>query len=83
MKPGLKTSEFLAVLISAVPGILTLLVMFGVIGDADVTTLQDAIVGGLTAVGALIANAIVIWKYIESRTRVKETAIKSGMESAV
>lgn len=81
MKPGLKTSEFLAVLIGAVPGILTLLVMFGVIGDTDVATLQEAVVAGLTAVGSLIASAAVIWKYIESRTRVKEAALKSGVES--
>ena len=77
MKPGYKTSEFIGVLISAVPGILTLLVILGVIGEVDVTTLQEAIVAGLTAVGALIARAVVIWKNIESRTRVKVATVEA------
>ena len=82
MKAGYKTTEFLGVLITAVPTVLTLLVMFGVIGQIDVETLRDAVIGGLTAVGGFIANAVVIWKYIESRTRVKEAAYSSGIEPA-
>jgi len=74
VKPGYKTTEFIGVLISAVPTVLALLVILGVIGQHEAQSLQESITAGLTAVGAFVTNALVIWKYIESRTRVKEAA---------
>ena len=72
LKSGFKTSEAITALIGLVPGILAVLLAFGTINSGDVPTLQDAIVDGLTALGGLISSAMIIWKYIDSRTRVKE-----------
>lgn len=68
MKPGYQTTEFwLALVAQAVP----LAVLFGVIPHAD----QPAVTSGLTEavqnVAAVIGSAVMVWKYISSRTLVK------------
>lgn len=70
-KPGIKTTEFwLALLAQLIP----LLVIFGVIAPEEADNLQEAATQLVMAVGAFIAAVLPIWKYIDSRTRVKEAA---------
>lgn len=70
-KPGVKTTEFW---ITAVTSVIGLLVAIGLISFADSEMLADSIakIGG--AVGIFIAEAIKIWKYIDSRIQAKKIA---------
>lgn len=68
IKPGVKTTEFW---IALVVQVLPLLVMLGVIGPGDVSTLEGALTKAITAVGALAAAAWVIVEYIKGRVRTK------------
>lgn len=63
--------------------------MLGFVAVSDKATLEGALSDGLTAVGVLITSAMVIWKYIQSRTEVKKTEgdviiaqLRSNMEVA-
>lgn len=67
-KNGLLTTEFWTTLMAQV---MPVLVTTGVIGAGDVSTLEGAITRGITAVGAFVASAWVIVRYIQSRTDVK------------
>jgi hypothetical protein len=68
-RSGIRTSEFWATLASQ---FLALLALAGVVSAADAATLQDAVVKCVTAAGVFAANAWVIVRYIQSRTRLKE-----------
>ena len=68
MKPGYLTTEFWT---AAASQLLSLLVILGVITGADRTTLEGALTASITAVGTLVASAVVVWQYIASRTTIK------------
>jgi hypothetical protein len=70
-KKGIYTSEFW---IAAVSQALALLVILGIVTMQDKATLEGALSSAVTAVGTLITSAMVVWKYIQSRTTLKTPA---------
>jgi fumarate reductase subunit D len=68
MKPGVKTSEFYLTVVFALIGVL---VALGVISQEQAETLSAAIVQAVTAGAGLIVAVLPIWKYIDSRTKLK------------
>ena len=73
MKPGWQTSEFW---LTAAMQIIGLLVVVGVIAVGDKATVEGAVAEGIKAIFALATNALVLWKYIQSRGEVKVEAAK-------
>jgi len=71
-KPGYKTTEFWA---AAASQLLALLALVGLIGPGDLATLQDAVGKCIAAVALFAANAWVVVRYIQSRTRLKQSAL--------
>ena len=69
MKTGWKTTEFWMALISQV---IALLVLLGVIARGEASNLEAAVSNVMQATFALVANAIVVWQYIRSRTAIKQ-----------
>lgn len=67
-KPGIKTTEFWLTLAAQV---VPLLVIFGVISQAEAHTLAETIGQLIVAVAATGAAVAPVWKYIDSRTKVK------------
>lgn len=67
-KPGGKTTEFWLTVIAQV---LPALAIFGVLTGEEVETLNQAIVEAVKVLGVLVAALVPIWRYIESRTKVK------------
>ncbi len=68
MKPGVKTSEFWLTLLAQV---LPVLAISGVLTGEEVETLNQAIIEAVKVIGALVVALVPIWRYIESRTKVK------------
>lgn len=68
LKPGWKTSEFAVVLVTQ---IITILVLVGVIPAQDQTMLTTSVTEIVAAMTTVIANAVVVWKYIQERTTLK------------
>lgn len=68
MKSGVKTSEFWLTLVAQVLPVLTI---SGVLTAEEVETLNQAIIEAVKVIGALIVALVPIWRYIESRTKVK------------
>jgi hypothetical protein len=68
MKPGWKTTEFWT---TAISQLFALLVMVGVLSGGDSAQLEAAVVKCVTAIGALVTNALVIFRYIDGRIRLK------------
>lgn len=67
-RPGIRTTEFWATLISQ---LLALMALAGVVNAADAATLSDALVKCVGAAGVFLANAWVVVRYIQSRTALK------------
>ena len=67
-RSGIFTTEFWTTLVAQV---LPVLVTTGVIGPGDVSTLEGATTKVVTSVGAMLAGAWVIVRYIQSRTELK------------
>ena len=72
MKPGYLTTEFWLALAAQ---LITLLVLFGVVPETDKDTLQSVIATAIEHSAAVIANAVILWKYIQSRLEVKVTSL--------
>lgn len=73
-KPGYQTTEFwLALMAQLAP----LLVIFGVLSQAEAETLAATASQFIAAGVALVAAAMPVWKYIESRTIVKTQQYKT------
>jgi uncharacterized membrane protein len=70
-KPGFLTSEFWA---TAASQLLTLLALVGLISASDLASLQDAVGKCLAAAALFATNAWVVVRYIQSRTRLKQSA---------
>jgi hypothetical protein len=68
MKPGWQTSEWWATVVAQVFAMLT---VFHVIAPQDAVALQEAALKGVLAVFTLIANAVVVIHYVQSRTHLK------------
>jgi len=68
-KNGWQTSEFWK---SLIPQVFAALLLMHVVSGTDATTMSDALVKIVEAVFSLAGSAAVVWKYIDSRTRVKE-----------
>src|SRR5262249_37401470 len=57
--------------------VLSLLTIGGVLQRTDAATLQDALSKCVTAIFVLLANSWVVVRYIQSRTRLKESAART------
>lgn len=70
-KSGFVSSEFWLTLATQA---VALLVLLKVIAFSDQATVEAALKDGIVAIGALVAQAITLWKYIQSRTEQKVVA---------
>jgi hypothetical protein len=68
MKPGWQTSEFW---ITVAGQALALLALTGAINSGDKDRLETALANAITAGFALIGNAVVVIRYVRSRTELK------------
>lgn len=71
MKSGVRTTEFWIALAAQ---IIPVLVIVGLLTADEAVTINETIVEAIKAVFALAASLGIIWKYIDSRTRIKEAA---------
>lgn len=67
-KPGWQTTEFYMTLGTVA---ITALVIFGYVPQSDADWLKSSLTDVIEKSVALLASAMVIWKYISSRTQVK------------
>jgi hypothetical protein len=77
-KPGIRTTEHFAAIVSQV---LTMLALFGFISQNDTQTLEEAITKGIAAVFIFVANAAVVVHYIKSRLHLKSGAQANGVSN--
>lgn len=70
-KPGWTTSEFWVTVSTAALTFISFLVSVGLINSADQEDVSKSVSGAIGALGSLVANAFVIWRYIQSRVAVK------------
>lgn len=75
-KAGILTTEFWTSIAVLASNILLGLVMFGKLEQNDAKTLTDAISAICTGLPLILANVVVIWKYVSNRTAVKTAAIQ-------
>ncbi len=69
VKSGVTTTEFWVALAGqAIP----ILVIVGVLTAEEAATINQTVVEAVKAIFALVVSLGIIWKYIDSRTRVKE-----------
>lgn len=69
LKSGVRTTEFWITLAAQV---IPVLVIVGLLTADEAVTINETIVEAIKAVFALAASLGIIWKYVDSRTRVKE-----------
>lgn len=69
-RTGLRTTEFWTTLVTQGVAVLTLL---GIIHSGDAGALRDALAQCVAAGGVFLANAWVVVRYIQSRTRLKSS----------
>lgn len=74
-KPGWKTTEFWLTLGTSVATVAVMVITLLIGGDT--AGLHDAIVKAFAAVGSLVMSAAVTWKYIQSRTELKQSTSPS------
>jgi hypothetical protein len=70
-RSGIKTTEFWA---TALSQLLTLLALVGLVGQADLAGLQDALGKCVAAAAVFVTNAWIVVRYIQSRTHLKQLA---------
>lgn len=71
MKPGWQTSEFWIALVGQ---LLALLALSGAINVADKDKLETALANAVTAIFAIVSSAVVVIRYIRSRSELKSQA---------
>lgn len=69
------TPEFWATATTVVTNIVAVGVLLGWVRASEAETLTTVLTGLLSATSAIITNGLVIWKFIGSRTAVKEQMI--------
>lgn len=74
MKPGWKTTEFWIALAGQLLGLLAVL---GVVNSEAQAALSDALTKAITAAGVVLANVLVVWKYISARASVKQAHVEA------
>ena len=82
VKSGYKTSEFVLAATSLTAGVVVLLATLGVIAQSDQENVSKAVTGVVVSLGAALTSGISVWKYIQSRTEIKATAmeLRAGVE---
>lgn len=81
-KPGKDTSEWKALLIMGVKNVLMFLVLLGWISADDSTQLMDRLTAIIAALGIVGSESFAVWRYISSRTQIKERAVDEAKVSA-
>lgn len=80
---GKSTTEWIAYIATGAVSFISLLAAIGVIATSDqeeVTKMVTSLIGG---VGVAVASVASLWRYIESRTKVKVEIIKAEQETEV
>jgi len=75
MKPGWQSTEFW---ITALGQLLVLLALSGAINSADSDKLETAVSNLVTAVVAIVSNALIVIRYIRSRSDLKSLTLATG-----
>ncbi|MBL8799962.1 MAG: hypothetical protein JNM56_39130 [Planctomycetia bacterium] len=78
MKPGWQTSEFWIALIGQ---LLALLALAGAIPLSDKDRLETALASAVTAVFTLLTSAVMVTRYIRSRSELKSQVLETQRES--
>ena len=68
IKSGWKTSEFKAMVVGQ---IIPILVLSGVLSASDAVGVENNVVSAIEGFGVLLLSLGSLWKYIDSRTKVK------------
>jgi hypothetical protein len=77
LRPGWQTSEFWIALLNQLLG---LLVLVGVLAPADRDQFGPALGNGAVAIFTLLGSVAVVWKYIHSRTALKQARLFDRQE---
>jgi hypothetical protein len=72
MKAGFKTTEFWSTVTMIATNIVAMLAVLGYVKPGDTGEITEAVTGGITSLGAFVANAMIVWRYIASREKAKE-----------
>jgi len=70
MKPGYKTTEFWLALLAQ---LLPLLVLTGILSPDEVSAIETSTLEVVKVVGSLIVAVIPLWRYIDSRAKIKSS----------
>ena len=80
VKSGFLTSEFWSTAGAILANVLVVMVALGRMSPEQADQINTALGQLVTTVPIVIANLLVIWRYIASRTAVKQTAFQTGIE---
>ncbi len=80
VKSGFLTSEFWTTAGAILANVLVVMVALGRMSPEQADQINTALGQLVTTVPIVIANLLVIWRYIASRTAVKQTAFQTGIE---
>lgn len=78
LKPGYKTTEFFATLTVILTNAVAVLVVLGYVKVGDQDFLVQVISAIVGALAVLVPNVVALWKYITSRTLLKEALLRDA-----
>lgn len=71
--------EFWVTAATSVTNLVAVGVVLGLVSASDAETLTKVLTGLVSASGVLVTNGVLVWKYISSRTAVKEHLIAARL----
>jgi len=77
---GFQSSEF-ALTVAKI--IVSILVLVGVISTTNADNVTGPLAVGLTALGVVVANAVVVWSYVHHRTALKPATVNAQAAQTV
>lgn len=69
------TPEFWVTAATALTNVVAVLVVLGFVSAGEAEALTKLLTGLISATGVLVTNGLLVWKYIASRTAVREAMI--------
>jgi len=76
MKPGIKTTEFWGTITLVISNLIGMLVVVGFIDQSDQQSLTQHVTALVAAIEAFAVNGLAIWRYIQSREKLKNSPIR-------
>lgn len=70
--PGYKTTELWTIIVFLIKNFVVLLALLGWVSEVDKESLTTLLTAFAGSVGMAVAEGLAIWKYIQSRSLVKE-----------